>query len=282
MVNPSLKKIQPTSETELSEAAIESRQGPQRLLKSTVDDCLSPEQLNKLDTEGFLLLPGVVAKEKVDEINLILDDLPLLKRFPDALAVLGLHRHGEIFRSLLSDPLILSAGQHFFGDVSNVRLLASSLREVLKDHTGSIQELHRDIDTIGELERPGYVAILYLDPSSVDCGATTLVPGSHLFDSAQLEHYTSIDTRLHSDELVVDAEAGDLLVFDAKLFHRGLNTLSDRRRVIQNQYVHAETFFGEIELPDEAAQLIGISPELLDDLSPLEVLLMDFIPKLEA
>jgi ectoine hydroxylase-related dioxygenase (phytanoyl-CoA dioxygenase family) len=113
-------------------------------------------------------------------------------------------------------------------------LLQSGGRDPLAGH--GAQGLHMD-----DLPRASgdpwalLTALWLLDDFSADNGATRLVPGSHLRPGPVPKGFTDPAAR-HPDQLVVQAPAGSLLLFNGHLWHAGTaNASGARRRVLQVQ-----------------------------------------------
>ncbi len=74
-------------------------------------------------------------------------------------------------------------------------------------------------------------ALLCLDEFNIKNGATSVIPGSHLFSDFPSEEYINENTEQ------LEAEKGDFLVLDSMLFHRAEKNKSNKvRRAINNVY----------------------------------------------
>lgn len=99
------------------------------------------------------------------------------------------------------------------------------------------QGLHQD----AVRRAPGeasYVAtvLLFLDDFGPCNGATGLIPGSHQWPQALPKPQQQPQAR-HPDEIQVSGQAGDALIFDGHLWHRGRENHSGApRRAIQVQF----------------------------------------------
>jgi ectoine hydroxylase-related dioxygenase (phytanoyl-CoA dioxygenase family) len=95
------------------------------------------------------------------------------------------------------------------------------------------QGLHADRPAGRMFEVDAYTLIWMLDDFSTGNGATRVVPRSHRGAAAVPRHLAQPGLR-HPDEIVVTGEAGDVLIFDAHLWHSGRrNDDGARRRAVQ-------------------------------------------------
>jgi ectoine hydroxylase-related dioxygenase (phytanoyl-CoA dioxygenase family) len=83
-------------------------------------------------------------------------------------------------------------------------------------------------------------AIWMLDEFNVANGATAFVPGSHLFGKSPKEVLTDLNAS-HPDEIVIEGQPGDLLVFNGHCWHAGRpNETDGHRRAILVHYLRAD------------------------------------------
>lgn len=268
------------SSLELSEHKIGNRGTDSRnILQGFPSESLSSEQALHLDREGYLFLPSQISREDIESFNSVIDNLTPQNINSEAKNYYAMYNHGENFRRLMMDPLPFSVGSHIFDDPANVRLLTFTCREPIPSKEVQAQELHRDAGVMGEIERPSFVLFTYLDPSSESRGATTVIPGSHLFEESRLDEFRTPDRALHPEEVVLSAEIGDCLLIDAKIFHRGLGTEKLRRRALYIQYVHGKSWFADMKIPPEAVAKLAVTSDVGSTLSPRENELLKIIPR---
>ena len=116
------------------------------------------------------------------------------------------------------------------------------------------QALHRDwIEPQGPA--PMVIALAYLDPFGAANGATRVLPGSHLLAGGP-DVFAHLD--VHPDEVVVEGEAGDVLVCDGYLVHSAtLNASGAHRRNLQISFCAV----GAKDSPVPPRDIAGASPE---------------------
>jgi hypothetical protein len=89
------------------------------------------------------------------------------------------------------------------------------------------QVLHRDW-VAPQGPAPMVVALAFLDPFGPGNGATRLLPGTHLTGGGP-DIFAAAGTD-HPDQVVVQGDAGDVLVFDGYLAHAGTRNVSGAPR----------------------------------------------------
>lgn len=123
----------------------------------------------------------------------------------------------EAWRALGVLPIVHEPIVELLGGPTQVRFFGRSPAPGLGD-----QRLHADAGDEG----PTIVrvaSVWMLDDFDAENGATRIVPGSHL-------HRRQPDGVRHPDEVVVTGLAGDVLLFDAHLWHAGGRNVSQRQR----------------------------------------------------
>jgi ectoine hydroxylase-related dioxygenase (phytanoyl-CoA dioxygenase family) len=110
-------------------------------------------------------------------------------------------------------------------------------------HTGVRMPFHMDSDHGRIRDENGYnaaTAIWMLDAFTVANGATAFVPGSHLLDKSPKEVLGDLNAS-HPDELVIEGQPGDVLVFNGHCWHAGRpNATDEHRRAILVHYLRAD------------------------------------------
>jgi ectoine hydroxylase-related dioxygenase (phytanoyl-CoA dioxygenase family) len=117
---------------------------------------------------------------------------------------------------------------------------------------------HRDLPYLDRTSsRPLALSALFcVDDFSVESGGTSCVPGSHLIGEQPP------DTFLAKHAVTIEADAGDVIVFDSMLLHRaGINRSSALRRAVNNVY-SVGIIRQQIDLPRALAGRYADDPAL--------------------
>ena len=246
-------------------------------------DTLSQAEIQFLDQNGYLNLGKLLSDEeleailgKVDAIlfqegenaGFELFDSPYIKHPKEAGAdrLADLVNKGAEFDVFYTHPRVLAAMQHVLGDGFKL----SSLNYRAAKAGKGLQKLHVDWH---EAVEPGAYkvcnSIWLLDDFSVANGATRIVPGTHLIGKTPQE---SMDDPFqpHPDEIIIEAEAGSVFIFNSHTWHGGTNNASSKpRRAIhsyfcgkgmpqqldQQKYIQKETLH---RLPAGTNQILGV------------------------
>lgn len=255
------------------ETSITSTDGALARLGAT-RDVLSDDEHEHLDTQGYLILSGIVDDAWLVAMRTRLDELLVLEgpaaghevtRQPGMDMLANLLNKGEVFERMLRTPKVLAAARHVLGDV---RVNSLNYRSAPPGH--GEQALHSDCN-FGVRDDGSYRicnSMWAVDNFTTDNGATRVVPGTHR--SGKLPADVTEDPMApHPDEVLLTAEAGSVIVFNGHLWHsgtanrtirsRGGMTLSFTRRDERQQLNQAE----------------HIRKRVYDRLSPAERYLMD-------
>ncbi len=236
-------------------------------------DTLSAEQKNHLDSQGYLHLKAVLNAEEVQALR---DRIAELHEQEGAAAGTEVHQEvgtdrlsdlinkGPIFCEVLRRRKVLAAIAHVL--YSDMKLSSLNSRSALPGH--GLQALHADW---GKLETPGDYqvcnSIWLLDDFTPENGATRLVPGSHLLETTAAEALT--DPRLpHPDEILLLGKAGDVIVFNAHVWHGGTLNSTDRPRRAMHGY------FTRRHRPQQLDQKKYLTPETAASLRLAELVLL--------
>src|SRR5688500_20386103 len=100
-----------------------------------------------------------------------------------------------------------------------------------------------------------------LDAFTVANGATAFVPGSHLLGKSPREVLADLNAS-HPEEIVVEGQPGDVLVFNGHCWHAGRpNETDGHRRAVLGHYLRADVPRPETRpQPSGAAQAGALSP----------------------
>lgn len=237
-------------------------------------DTLSPAEVDHLDREGYLPLPGILTAEQVAQLGARLDELVRLEG-----AQAGKEVHQEAGTDRLSDlinkdplfdvcfthPRVLAAISHVLNQ--EFKLSSLNFRAALPGQ--GLQALHCDWN--GAVEPGDYYvcnSIWLLDDFTAENGATRVVPGSQRWGKTPQE--VMDDPRAaHPDETLLLAPAGTVVIFNSHTWHGGtLNRSPQRRRAMHS-------YFCRRDQPQQLNQREHIRPETRARLSEAARYILD-------
>ena len=243
---------------------------------------LSQQEKDFLDENGYLILGQLLSSSQLNTISTHLQNLldseaeqagsELLDskyiRHPkeegvDRLA--DLVNKGAEFDIFYTHPRLLAAISHVLGD--DFKLSALNYRASLKGH--GLQKLHVDWH---EAVPPGQYkvcnSIWLLDNFKKENGATRLVPGTHKSGIVPQEELED-PYATHPDEVLLEAPAGTVAIFNSHIWHGGtINRTDQPRRAIHS-------YFCLRDQPQQVDQKRYIRPETLERISPVARALLD-------
>jgi hypothetical protein len=191
--------------------------------------------LDELRQRGFVVLPGAVPRDRVEQMADAYDaavasaDAADVRTGSTSTRVNGFVHCGEAFDTICTFPPLLDACRLVVGGPFK---LSSFLARTLHPHTPR-PPLHVDVRR-GSADWPLLGFILMIDAFRPENGATRFVPGSHEWPS-EPEPMTS-DVR--ADELQACGPAGSLVVFNGSTWHEhAANTTDTPRRSIQGAFI---------------------------------------------
>lgn len=185
---------------------------------------LPPQDAERLDRDGYLLLHGAVPAAWIEPLRaafdageLANDQWPVPRGWGWRHALVDLDPTVQQVCRLL--PVLAAVGRLLGGPFFLTQVEG---REPLLD--GRAQGLHRDG---GHDRTPSQFvsALVFIDPFGPDNGATEVAPGTH-----RGEGLTSPAGVPHPDAMVLTGESGDILLFDANVLHGATSNVSGARR----------------------------------------------------
>jgi ectoine hydroxylase-related dioxygenase (phytanoyl-CoA dioxygenase family) len=210
---------------------------------------MNEKQRKQLDEQGYLIFKNLLSSEKIDMILARLEELWAIEgdhageeNYIEAgvRRLANLANKGELFRELYAHPQILEVVEAVMGP--EMRAAMVNARDV-PPHTGVRMPFHMDSDQGRVRDEKGYsaaTAIWMLDEFSVANGATAFVPGTHLLGKSPKEVLTDLNAS-HPDEIVIEGQPGDVLVFNGHCWHAGRpNETDGGRRAILIHYLRAD------------------------------------------
>lgn len=248
----------------------------------TVDQANTEQQLHELATQGFTTIPGFLSPERLAQVNRLYDDMLGAHQGRNTFEgnrterIYTLVARDRLFQDIAEDPRIMALCDALL--MPNYLLTANQAIVIGPGETP--QPWHTD-DTFYPIPRPrpmiSLSTIVAVEDFCADNGGTEVIPGSHLWDDAQIagdyrtgefETDPQFAAGLESQSITVEMPAGSCLVFAGTLLHRGGANISQRtRRAFSNQYCEPwarpqENFFLAIP-PAEVATMSPTMQSLL-------------------
>ena len=201
------------------------------------------EAIKKIKEDGFFLLKNLITKKQALKYKNNFEELysqlhkrtNKAKKGSDSIladkslekTVYNLHNKGMIWFDLFLEPKIheiieplLKAGS--YQDSEDYYLYNISARTPLKG--GGYQQLHTDSNLPGCNYTMVINVLWALEDFTLENGATRLVPKSH-----KKKAYPR-DNVIDENEIVIECEAGDALIFDGAIHHGSGENLTDKTR----------------------------------------------------
>ena len=210
---------------------------------------MNDQQRKQLDEQGYLIFKDLLAPAEIETALARLEELwaaegehageeNYIESGVRRLA--NLANKGEIFRKLYAHPQVLEVVEVLMGP--HARAAMVNARDV-PPHTGVRMPFHMDSDKGRVRDEKGYsaaTAIWMLDEFSTANGATAFVPGSHLLGRSPRELLPDLNAS-HPEEIVIEGQPGDVLVFNGHCWHAGRpNETEDHRRAVLVHYLRAD------------------------------------------
>ena len=200
---------------------------------------LSANAIRSLDDAGFVVIPGLIAPDRLARLSAAYDSAFAAASFDDVgvgKTTTRLHdfvnRGSEFDELYISQPL-LKACCHIIGRPFK---LSSLLGRTLHPNARA-QGLH--IDFKRDEERFPLVSFIWMvDEFCSDNGATQFVPGSHNW--SEIPHELTTDQLAEYENQIVMAcgQAGSLIIFHGSLLHgHSANRTDAPRRSIQGAFI---------------------------------------------
>ena len=209
---------------------------------------------DQLQKNGFVLCKDVLSPKIVKKIYEHVERLydiegneagkENLFSEPGVKRLANLADKGRIFLNFYAHSTILSVVSCLLGSFNLVMLNAR--KTLLSTEGKQRQEFHTDTDlnqNNGLPDSKGFfscTAVLFLTESTIDNGATRIVPGSHLFNALPQDSMKDL-TMAHPDEIAITGNAGDVCVFNGHCWHcGGGNQAFSNRMVLLAHYLRSD------------------------------------------
>lgn len=231
-----------------------------------------------LDEFGYLNLGKIISDDKLEEINSkILEllevegvnagaellDSPYIRHPKEVGAdrLADLVNKGKVFDIFYTHPRVLAGIAHVLGE--EIKLSSLNYRAA-KPGLG-LQKLHVDWhESVNQEQYTVCNSIWLLDDFSIENGATRIVPGTHKLSELP-QDILSDPLAPHPDEVIIEAPAGTVFIFNSHAWHGGTTNRSDKPR----RAIHS--YFCQADQPQQVDQMRYIKAETLRRLSPAAV-----------
>ncbi|MBA2656854.1 MAG: phytanoyl-CoA dioxygenase family protein [Tatlockia sp.] len=211
---------------------------------------------SSLTENGFVLFKELLPYESINQINSHVESIFLMEGDcagmenpciePGVMRLANLADKGRIFSEFYAHPIVLQAISSVLNDFNLVMLNA---RKTLPNYEGNQrQAFHTDTDlnqNKGIPDKNGYyscTAILFLTDSTIENGATSIIPGSHLSYSLPQDFLPDL-TAKQSNELTIIGKAGDVCVLNGHCWHcGGSNKSANERLTLLAHYLRPDIY----------------------------------------
>ena len=229
---------------------------------------MTAEQVRRLQTDGVLVLPGVLDAEWLQALRTaVARQLEIegenagaeFRKEEHAERLANLVDKGEVFRRVIGHPELLAAAEAVLG--RDFKLGSLNYRGA-DPRSNSAQPLHCDMGMVPDARGNAvFNSIWLLDDFTPENGPTRYVPGSHT--SGKLPQEVLSDAKApHPGERLVLGAAGDVILMNAHLWHGGTANRTDATR----RSLHA--FFVRGDQPQQQYQKRLLRAETQAGLSP--------------
>ncbi len=205
------------------------------------DDLLSEDQKHFLDVNGYLSLGPVLSASEVRVFNETLANIARqegdgagreVHQEAGTLRLSNLVDKDPVFERCVTRPLVLAGIRQVLGD--DFKLSSLNFRSALPGR--GLQPLHTDWhEAVGSGNFQVCNSIWLLDDFTADNGATRILPGTQYQDKRPQDVLEDPGSS-HPGEVVIEARAGTVVVFNSHTWHGGGLNRTDRPRRAMHVY----------------------------------------------
>jgi len=196
------------------------------------------QRKSQLDKDGFIVIKNVLPeperKRLNDRLNQTYDKLKAdgKETYPGGVGkteklILNLHNKDAAFIELIDHPTVFPLVQHMMmdGSYQNSEPFIVTQFSARDPHVGvPAQQLHIDSRFPGPPYAMMCIALWMINDFTIESGGTRLVPGSHHRASYPDNGVT------YKDEIIVQAPAGSVVLYNGSSWHGGGSKLKDVER----------------------------------------------------
>lgn len=203
------------------------------------------KNIEEIQLKGYSIIPGIlnekeleIIRKKIDEIYEIqvkeVGDEKLLEKIGDSNNARCPLIYDEIFLThVAANEKVLDIVKGMLGEYFILMLQNAVINKPVTEKKGNVWAYHRDLNYQHFISsRPLSISALFcIDNFSEVTGGTYVLPYTQKFEKCPSVEY------IQEHEVVVNAMAGSVIIFDSMMFHRaGLNSSGNLRRAINNMY----------------------------------------------
>jgi ectoine hydroxylase-related dioxygenase (phytanoyl-CoA dioxygenase family) len=224
----------------LAEASAVASMGEALAAAGVNGETLSPAQHEALDRDGYVVLHRAIPAEWIEPLRQTFERLDTPSEGWPAPRESGT-RHAmldddPLVRRACLLPVLLAGVFHYLPE----RVFLAAVQGRDPEPGRGQQSFHRDW---AYRDKPCRLvkALGFLDDYGASNGATRVIPGSHNEpgDGSAFMQYGEDNTR----EIVLDGQAGDILLFHGRLAHSGTRNLSGAKRRALQMWFHAHELY---------------------------------------
>ena len=229
---------------------------------------ISPEERQRLDQDGFLVLEDFVPPDHLealrDRIHRLFEELGAragfeFKQEPQTDRLANLIDYDDVFQRAVALPKLLACVAQVLGP--EFKLSSLNARSA-RPHSDWTQPLHCDTGALPDARGNSVCNIIWmLDDFTAENGATRFVPGTHR--SHRLPQEVLADPLApHPDERLLIGRRGTVVVMNAHLWHGGTANRTDGPRLAMH------SFYCRRDQPQQQYQRRLLRPETQARLNP--------------
>lgn len=205
------------------------------------------QELEQLHKDGYVLFRNVLNAGQVAEVKDGIQQA-FAGKGPEVMLQGPMFEKGEIFEQLVDHPAVID----FIEEILGPECQLSSMNGMRTLQNSGVNRWHVDealffplpdgVELDPRVQMPVYLvnALYYLDDITEELGPTQVVPGSHRAGK-HLNFSEEIESYKGQEPISVLAKAGDCLIFNSQIWHRGATNLSDNPRYVQ-QIIYRKKF----------------------------------------
>ena len=206
-------------------------------------------RLRQLRTDGFCMFDAVLPADKVEAVrdSVVATTDRMFRGDPDEYRgvshLAGLSAFDQSFTDYVGDPRIIELAEALWGPPIRISNTSATINEPGKPRGAWHADVPFNQNNAGRIPAPYpdaciHLTTLYmLSPFTAENGGTLIVPGSHRTANNPTSDIGVDPTAPYPTEYLVTGAAGDVVLFDSRLWHSpNVNDSNERRVAIAIRY----------------------------------------------